>query len=130
MIERRLVHRRFLVDVDRLHEIDLDLGRPGAQREDVLVDVLALAAVIPGHRDAQGVDPQAAQPFLVGAADGDLLKAQDAERSRAHEWLLSGCFRWINCRQQGGARRRSRRMSPTWHRRKLGPARPSGEKPA
>src|SRR5260221_13671545 len=41
VVEPRLVHLRRLRRVDRLHEIDLD----AREVEDVLVDVLALAAI-------------------------------------------------------------------------------------
>src|SRR5690606_11225943 len=43
------------------------------------VDVLALAAEGAVHREAEEVDPQCAERGLVGAADRDLLHAEDAK---------------------------------------------------
>ncbi len=84
VVERGLVHLRALRRVDRLHEVDLDRERPRPRHRDVLVDVLALASELPAQREAEQVDPQPAQRLLVEPTDGDLLEAENPERSRGH----------------------------------------------
>jgi hypothetical protein len=72
----------FLVGVQRLHQVHLDLeGRAAADGTDVFIDVLALAAEGARHFQAEHVDPKRLQAFLVGPADGDLLDAQHLEWS-------------------------------------------------
>jgi len=56
MVEARLVNLRRLVGVDRFHQIDLD----ARERQDVLVDILALAAKRAARRHAEQIDPQRA----------------------------------------------------------------------
>src|SRR5213078_4098643 len=76
VVERRLVDLGLAVGVDRLHEVDLD----AAEGDDVLVDVLALAAERAGDGGAEQIDPEPAQRGLARPADGDLLHAEHAER--------------------------------------------------
>src|SRR5687768_1446950 len=78
VIEPRLVHLGLRLRIDRLHQIDLD----ARDRQDVLVDILALAAIAAGRRHAEEIDPQRAQRLLARATDRDLLDAEDAERPR------------------------------------------------
>src|SRR6476646_1246778 len=61
VVEARLVDARLGVRIDRLHEIDLDAG----DLEDVLVDVLALAAKRALEWHAEQIDPQVAQRRLA-----------------------------------------------------------------
>src|SRR5687768_15520450 len=83
VVETRLVHLRLLLGIDRLHQIDLD----ATDLEDVLVDVLALAAKRAGLRDAEQIDPQMAERVLARTADRDLLDAEHLERT-AHRFAL------------------------------------------
>ena len=76
VVEARLVNLGRLRGIDRLHQIDLDAG----ELEDVLVDVLAIAAKRVGDRDAEQIDPQVAQRGLARRADRDLLHAEDSKR--------------------------------------------------
>src|SRR6185369_8691299 len=78
VVERRLVDPGLALRIDRLHQVDLDTG----DREDVLVDILALAAKRTGHWHAEQIDPEPAQRGLARPADRDLLQAQHAERAR------------------------------------------------
>src|SRR6188474_3138836 len=71
VVEARLVDLGRHAGVDRLHEVDLDAG----DGEDVLVDVLALAAEAAGDGQAEELDPELAQGGFAGAADRDLLEA-------------------------------------------------------
>jgi hypothetical protein len=84
VVERGLVYFRAALWIDGLHQVDLDAGGPGADLEDVLVDVLALAAVGPDGGEAQEIPPEAPQGGLVGTADGDLLHPEDSERTFTH----------------------------------------------
>src|SRR5690606_29810759 len=77
VVERGLVDLGLGVGVDRLHQVELDR----TELQDVLVDVLPLAAVAAEHRHAQQLDPQVAQGRLVGAADRNLLQAEHAKWS-------------------------------------------------
>ena len=88
MVERRGVHGRLLLRVKRLHQVDLDLERPAADGADVFIHVLALALEGAGFLQAEHVDPQRLQALLVGAADGDLLDAEDFEGT-GHGLFLS-----------------------------------------
>jgi len=84
VVQRRLVHRGLLRRIDRLHQVDLDAVDAAAEREDVLVDVLALAPVVAGARHAERIHPEPRELRLVEAADRDLLQAEDAEGSLTH----------------------------------------------
>jgi hypothetical protein len=79
VIERRGMHGGFLVGVDRLHQIDFDLERALAHRDDVFIDVFAFADEVAGDFEAEHVNPELTQFHLVGAADGDLLDTEDFE---------------------------------------------------
>src|SRR3569623_1810152 len=89
VVEARLVDLRALRHVDRFHQIDLDAG----DREDVLVDVLALAAELALLLDAEQVDPQMAQRRLRRRTDRDLLQAEDAERPSHFAFRTSSSVR-------------------------------------
>ena len=89
MVEWCLVHSRFLVGIHRLHQVDLDLEGPGADRADVLVHVLTGAFERAGDFQAEQLDPELAQPALVGPANGDLLDTEDFERTLVHHLALS-----------------------------------------
>jgi hypothetical protein len=82
MVQRRGVNRRFFLDVERLHQIDLDLEGAVADGADVFINVLALADEITGDLQPQHVNPQRAKPVFAGRADGDLLNTQNLERPR------------------------------------------------
>ena len=81
VVQRRNVNTRALLFVERLHEIDLDGVVTLADREDVFVDVLALALEAPGLLNPKQLGPQMGQARLVGAADRDLLDSKDLKRS-------------------------------------------------
>src|SRR6218665_1155169 len=81
VVQRRAVHGGFFADVQRLHQVDLDLMRIAAHGQDVFIDVFTLALETAPGGQAQHVDPQGFHALLVGAADGDLLYAQNLERS-------------------------------------------------
>ncbi len=84
VVERGLVHRGLLARIERLHQVDLHAQRPCAERGDVFVDVLALAAKGVDDLQAEQIDPELAQALLVEAADGDLLQPENAKRTLAH----------------------------------------------
>jgi hypothetical protein len=58
VVERRGVHGGLLVDVERLHDVHLDLEGALPHGQDVLVNVLALALEGAGLLQAQHVHPQ------------------------------------------------------------------------
>jgi hypothetical protein len=84
VVERRGVHRGFLLGIQRLHEVDLHRRPALTQGQDVLVDVLTFALKGAGRRDAEQIDPQGPEALLVKAADGDLLEAEDLEGALRH----------------------------------------------
>ena len=59
VVQRRRVHGRLAVGIDRLHEVDLDPTEPVSGDADVLVDVLALRPKAADHLEAELIDPQA-----------------------------------------------------------------------
>jgi hypothetical protein len=56
----------------------------GADPQDVFVDVLCFASVLPGDLEAEQVDPELEELPLLAMADRELLDAQDAKRAFAH----------------------------------------------
>ena len=82
VIERGLGHARALRRIDRLHQVDLDGERSGADAQDVFVDVLARRAVASDALEAQQVHPEPREVRLVARAECDLLHSEDAERTR------------------------------------------------
>ena len=70
--------------VDRLHQIDLDPGCAFADHRDVFVDVLAFAAVVARHGEAEQIDPEAPQPRLVRRTNRDLLQSQNTKPPIPH----------------------------------------------
>src|SRR5690606_38057813 len=84
VVERRDVHAGAALRIERLHQVDLDRVRAGAALGDVLVDVLALAAVAAAGREAEEIDPEMTQACLVGSADRDLLHAEHTKGTLAH----------------------------------------------
>src|SRR5574343_578161 len=91
VIERRRMDGRLFLRIERLHQIDLDLERAAAHGADVLVDILALGNESAADFQAEHVDPEGAQLGLGGAANGDLLNAENLERA-CHEWIpVVGC---------------------------------------
>ena len=91
VVERGGVHRRLLLGVERLHQVNFNLERAAAERADVLVDVLPFGDEIAGDFEAQHVDPQGLESFLARAADGDLLNAEDLEGALGH----GQCSCWV-----------------------------------
>jgi len=87
MVERRGVNRRLLLGIERLHQIDLDLVWALADGADVFVNVLTLGDEVAGDLQAQHIDPELAQGLLVGAADGDLLDAENLVGF--HVWYIA-----------------------------------------
>ena len=59
-----------------------------AEKRNVLVDILLVAALVAIELKTQGVNPQRAQSILVEAADGDLLNAESFEGSVCHAPLI------------------------------------------
>jgi hypothetical protein len=90
VVERRGVHGRLLVRIERLHQVDFDLERSAAHGANVLVDIFPLADEVARHGQPQLVHPQRLQPLLGGPADGDLLNAENSERSGAHARSANG----------------------------------------
>ncbi|MPN54604.1 hypothetical protein SDC9_202275 [bioreactor metagenome] len=86
VVQRRGVHSGLLLDVERLHDVHLDLEGALPHGQDVLIDVLALALERAGLLQAQHVHPQLLHAALVGTADGDLLDAQHFKG--AGHWML------------------------------------------
>src|SRR5574343_1938177 len=86
VIERRSMNRRLLFRIERLHQVDLDLERATTHGADILVDILALGNEGAADFQAENVDQQGAQLGLGGAADGDLLNAENLERTY-HDWI-------------------------------------------
>ena len=84
MIERCGMHGGLLFRVERLHQVDFDAIRPGADRGDVLIDVFAFRNEIAGDCEAELVHPQRAQAMLGQRANGDLLDSEHAKRTSAH----------------------------------------------
>ncbi|MPN49920.1 hypothetical protein SDC9_197544 [bioreactor metagenome] len=90
MVERRGMHGRLLFRIERLHQVDLDLERAGAHGADVLIDVFAFRDEGAGDFQAEFFDPQRAQLFLGRTTDGDLLDAENLERT-CHDWIPVWC---------------------------------------
>ena len=84
VVQRGLVDAWPRGGVDGLHQIDLDGVRAVADLDDVLVDVLALAAKGAGLFEAEEVDPKAGMGTLVESTEGDLLHAEHAEGAFTH----------------------------------------------
>src|SRR5438094_6521694 len=84
MVEWRILNRRLLVRVQRLHQIHLAFEGTAADESDILIDVLAFASIVAGDRQPERIDPQPAQPRLVEPADRNLLDAQNPEGPLRH----------------------------------------------
>ena len=87
VVQRRGVHGGLFLDVQRLHDVHLHLEGALAHGQDVFIDVFAFALEGACLLQAQHVHPQGLHALLVGAANGDLLDAQDFEGALgcAHE---------------------------------------------
>lgn len=81
VVEGGLVHARSGLRIDGLHEIDLNTGRTYAGHQNVLVDILLLAAVFARLFYTQQIAPKRAEFTLIGSADGDLLQTKNTERT-------------------------------------------------
>src|SRR5665647_3516900 len=80
MVERRAVHSRFFFDVQRLHQIDLDLERATAHGANIFIHILAFADKVAGDLKPQQINPQRPKTLLAGSANGYLLDTQYLER--------------------------------------------------
>ena len=99
----------FLLGVEGLHEVHLTLKGPLPMAVMSSVDVFPLADEVAGDFEAEHVDPEGAEFGLGGAADGDLLDAENLERT-LHTGSHGGCRKTIihNYKHLPGAGRNSR----------------------
>ena len=79
VVQRGGVHSGFLVHVQRLHDVHLHLHGPFAHGQNVFINVFTLTLEGAGLLQPQHVHPQGFHALLVGAANGDLLDAQNFE---------------------------------------------------
>jgi len=87
VIQRRSLYAWFSIRINGLHQVNLNLPRPGTQAQDVLIDILGLAAVATQRLEPEHVHPQPAQTSFVQAAHSDLLDSQYFEWSLIHTCL-------------------------------------------
>ena len=88
VVERRHVHLRRPLGVERLHQVDLDGVGTVAEAQDVLVDVLRLADVVAHLLHSEQTGPQTGERPLVETTDGDLLEPEHAKWTIGHDAML------------------------------------------
>jgi hypothetical protein len=89
VVERGLVNRWLFVGIQGLHQVDFDAQGATANRANVLINVLTLAAKGTDDIEAEHVDPEFLQAGLVGSTNRDLLNAQDFEWPLTHYEISS-----------------------------------------
>src|SRR5690606_28546257 len=57
VIERRLMNPGFTLSIYRLHQVDFHLERPGADAQDLFIDVFRSAPIFAFSREPQQVHP-------------------------------------------------------------------------
>ena len=78
------MHGGLFLDVNGLHQIDLNLERAAADGADVFIHVFPLADKIASDFQPQHVHPQRPKPVFARAPNGDLLNAQHLEWAAVH----------------------------------------------